>query len=482
MERFHPYNLRNKDKNSAEMENNNSNPIPPPPPQPNPLPLPNRNAGIEETQRIFEQAEKIMKSLQTPQSITALQPFDGNPVKLHKFLRSVENLMPFLAPLKNTPFEKIWLQAIRSKIIDGADQVLETYGTPLDWNAIKANLIAYYNDKRDPVTLTRELFQLQQTTDIESFFGQVQNLLSLLINNTNISTNDENVKQDRIQTHKENALQVFLAGLKEPIGGNVRARQTANIKQAFDVAIEERNFQSRTGLVKPSLPAPARIHKSINFTPTPQFKQPMNFQFPPRDTPRFIPPVYPPRRPMPYFQHPQRPNIPRFNPPQNVASRPNQGALPAPEPMDVDRSIRSKFVNYVNRPQNSYKNLQKPNFSQNNRFTPAVPPRTARITELRNMEQYYEDPYGQNFYGENSNNGFDEDGSYHAFYTQTPNYESPSYYYPEASFDEYYPNYDYAPSHTDNSQEIAENNVKRDDRESIDNLNFQLEINPHPPK
>lgn len=67
----------------------------------------------------------------------------------------------------------------------------------------------------------------------------------------------------------------------------------------------------------------------------------------------------------------------------------------------------------------------------------SVPPRTARITELRNMEQYYEDPYGPNFCGENSNNNFDEYGSYHAFY------RLPSYYYPEYSFNEYYPNYDY---------------------------------------
>lgn len=75
--------------------------------------------------------------------------------------------------------------------------MLEAYGTPLDWDAIKENLTAYYNDKRDPVTLTRELFQVQQENSVEIFFGKIQNLLSLLINNTNISTNNENVKQDR---------------------------------------------------------------------------------------------------------------------------------------------------------------------------------------------------------------------------------------------------------------------------------------------
>lgn len=94
------------------------------------------------------------------------------------------------------------------------------------------------------MTLTRELFQLQQTNSIEEFFGRVQNLLSLLINNTNISIIDPIVRAE-IDTHKENALQVFLAGLKEPIGGNVRARKPLTIKDAFDACIEERNFQSK---------------------------------------------------------------------------------------------------------------------------------------------------------------------------------------------------------------------------------------------
>ena len=191
--------------------NGNENQIPPPPPQPFPPVFPSRSnphqsPEIEETNRMFERAEKIMKSLQTPQAVNALQPFDGNPVKLHNFIRSVENLIPFLEPLKNSPFEKIWLQAIRAKIINDADQVLETYGTSLDWEEIKQNLIAHYNDKRDATTLTRELFQLQQTSTIERFFEEVQHSLSLLINNTNISTVEENVRKDRNSTHKENAL------------------------------------------------------------------------------------------------------------------------------------------------------------------------------------------------------------------------------------------------------------------------------------
>lgn len=196
MKRYCPYNLRNRIPPAATM--NTNSPISPTPPSPSPnIPITNLSS---DSNRMFEQADKIMRSLQTPQAVRELQPFDGDPIKLHSFLKSVDNLMPFIEPMQNTPFEKIWLQGIRAKVIGNADQVLETYGTPLEWQAIKANLIAYYNDKRDSVTLTRELFQKQQMGSIEEFFGQIQHILSLLINNTNISTENENVKQDRMVT------------------------------------------------------------------------------------------------------------------------------------------------------------------------------------------------------------------------------------------------------------------------------------------
>ena len=147
-------------------------------------PDPEQQAQVEQTNELFNRAEKVLKAMQTPQAIRELPSFDGNPVKLHAFIRAVENLLPFLNAMKDTPFEEVWLQSIRAKITGDADQVLEIYGTPLHWDEIKSNLIAYYNDKRDSVTLTRELFQLQQNGNIEDFYGAVQQLLSLLINHT----------------------------------------------------------------------------------------------------------------------------------------------------------------------------------------------------------------------------------------------------------------------------------------------------------
>lgn len=178
--------------------------------------------ALAQQEQMMANAEKIVKTLQTPQGINILQPFDGNPVKLHSFLRSVDNIMPFIDALENTPYHNVWVQAIRNKIVGDADTVLEVYGTALDWKAIKANLIAHYNDKRDATTLTRELFMAHQNSSIEDFYGRVQHLLSLLVNHANISIDNLAVRTDRIKTYNDNALQVFLAGLKEPIGGNIK--------------------------------------------------------------------------------------------------------------------------------------------------------------------------------------------------------------------------------------------------------------------
>lgn len=414
-------------------------------PDDNPQNSNSRVNRISETARMFEQADKIMKSLQTPQAVRELQPFDGNPVKLHSFIRSVENLMPFLEALHDTPFENVWLQAIRAKIINEADQVLETYGTKLCWQDIKSNLIAYYNDKRDPVTLTRELFQIHQSGTIEQFYGQVQQLLSLLINHTQISTNDENVKKDRISTHQDNALQVFLAGLKEPIGGNVRARQPKNIKQAFDSAVEERNFQNRSGLSNPRpvnfpFQSAGQRFSPNNFTPKPFFRKTFSepsFRQPP-------PPIVPPRP------------FPRAFPPAP------QSPLEPSKTMDADRdrTVRSKFVNYMNRPQfgpqsAQNRSFQKKPFSQRTQFTPYGP--KPRVDEIRNIEETYNESWDNN--------------PYHSY--PYDHY----YYYPENQ--SYY--YDNMVNPDEETEQSSTNN-EMETQEGTDNLNFQLATNPRFPR
>lgn len=411
----------------------NPNPQPAPLPQPQPQPQPDPD-NDQRTAEMFDRAEKVLKAMQIPQAIRELPCFNGDAVKLHSFIKAVENLTPFMTAMEGTPFFDVWIQSIRAKITGEADRVLEIYGTPTNWDEIKNNLIAYYNDKRDPVTLTRELFQLQQTGSIEDFFGKVQNLLSLLINHTNINTVEINVKTDRISTHQENALQVFLAGLREPIGGNVRARQPKTLKQGFDAAVEERNFLSRAGL---------NGQRPFNFQPLAYPQKLTNFPTQTRDTflsRQFSVPI---------------PNRNAFAP--RLYPKPQ----PRPTPMDIDPSIRTQRVNYMNRsPQ-----IQTPR-PNNNHFIPNVPrapfyppqrqffnqngPPRFHVEELRNVEQL---DFAQNpeYYA-----------NYYSDYEGSCSYENPSNCYAEGQITE---------TDSSNSNHFEE---KTSSESLVDNLNFRI--------
>lgn len=103
-------------------------------------------------------SENVLKKLQTPHILRDMPCFDRNPIKLHQFLRAIDNIMPVIEKANGHPIYNVWLQCIRSKIIGDADTILELYGTELSWEQIKNNLITHYNDKRDEFSLTRDLF------------------------------------------------------------------------------------------------------------------------------------------------------------------------------------------------------------------------------------------------------------------------------------------------------------------------------------
>lgn len=50
-----------------------------------------KEAAVVQQQNSVEGA---LRALQTPQIIRMLPPFDGNPIKLHSFIRSIDDLMP----------------------------------------------------------------------------------------------------------------------------------------------------------------------------------------------------------------------------------------------------------------------------------------------------------------------------------------------------------------------------------------------------
>ena len=306
--------------------------------------------------------EGILKTLQTPQIIRDLPSFDGNPIKLFTFLRAIDNLMPLLQSAQNTPVYNIWLQAIRGKIQGEADNVLELYGTNLDWNEIKGNLITHYSDRRDEVCLGRDMYKLEQTTTVEDFYGKVSHIISLLVNLINLNTSNELVKAEKIRLYQDMGLKVFLGGLKDPLGPIIRAQTPTTLKEALRLCLEEGNYSHARHLHKfPPLIPPKKMFPQTQqpryFQPTvqpPPFRftqQPRLFQ-PPQSRP-FQPPrpnQFPQNKPFPFQQQQRQFPYPQQRPFFNPQPRPFLNSQTKPIPMEVDSSIRSRQINYTNRP------------------------------------------------------------------------------------------------------------------------------------
>lgn len=327
--------------------------------------------------RIISPSESVLKKLQTPNILRDLPCYDGNPIKLHQFLRAIDNIMPVIEEARGTQMYQVWIQCIRSKITGDADTVLELYGTELSWNDIKSNLVTHYNDKRDEVSLTRDLFKSSQQGTVEEFYGKISHIISLLLNQLGLSETNVDVKASKKKYYQDIGLKVFLAGLKEPLGPIIRAQTPGTLKEALRLCIEEGNynyvknpFKTHTPPIPPKPPQQSTSYPQQKFphfpryqpAPFPQFKYPQNMpiirQQPPKPLQHnFYPSTNPFKMQTNQFRmqpNSFRPNLPnpfRQQPSPNTnVFAPRNIPQPKPTPMEVDSSIRSRNINYMNRP------------------------------------------------------------------------------------------------------------------------------------
>lgn len=312
--------------------------------------------------------ESVLKTLQTPQIIRDLPAFSGDQVKLHSFIRSIDNLMPIIEAVRNAPVYRIWIQAIRAKIVGEADNVLELYGTNLDWNEIKSNLITHYSDRRDETSLTRDLFNIQQNGTVEEFYSKISHIVSLMVNLLNINESNAQVKSAKNCFYQQMGLKVFLSGLKDPLGPIIRAQTPKNMKDALRLCLEESNYHysHKYNLKQQPPPIPNRPQQKFYTPPVMQAKQfsynkPFMTPFQPRQPFQQFPnrplhqlpqrqPFHPPYQTAPIPFHPQKPQN-MFQSPSNAFGNRNTFAPQSkPTPMEVDPSLRSRQINYMNRP------------------------------------------------------------------------------------------------------------------------------------
>lgn len=185
----------------------------------------------------------IFTSLRIPDAIKDLPKYDGNPRQLYEFITNVEEILNHIRGTDNTSQGLILLRAIRNKIDGQANEVLNMYGTALNWDEIKANLISHYSDKRTETSLIRDLHTLKQyKKTVEQFFSEVMEIQSALTNNISIHETDANVITAKRELYSEMCLNSFLSGLREPMGSMVRAMRPNSLSVALDYCIREQNI------------------------------------------------------------------------------------------------------------------------------------------------------------------------------------------------------------------------------------------------
>lgn len=340
-----------------------------------PLILVNRNNTPVDPESI----EKI------PDLVKDLPIFTGEPSELHVWIDDAEKLVNLYKPNVNSSVDKknkfhMVCRTIRRKIRGEANSALVASNVNLNWLMIKSTLLTYYGEKRDLNTLDCQLMNVQQKNrNLEEYYNEVNKILSLIANHIKNDDryNHPEASKSLIEMYNEKAIDAFVRGLDGDIGKFLKNYRAVSLAQAYGYCVSFMNTEYRKNYskLKPEFPTftqqpqkippklPPRIppQHSFNirqpmvppfktFQSIPQFQrfQPMQ-QFPrvPQQLPtRFQQGMVTPQ-PLSRMQQ-----IPQAKPQQVFQPNPFQPKFEKPVPMEVDPSIRTNRVNYVNRPKN----------------------------------------------------------------------------------------------------------------------------------
>lgn len=319
--------------------------------------------GIDERFR-----ENLVDLDKVPDVVKCLREFSGNNPEFSSWKKSVERVLNLYESSRGTPKYFAILNVIRNKITGAADAALESYNTPLNWESISRCLALHYADKRDIGTLEYQMTTLvQNNNSVQDFYQEVYSHLSLIINNISSMTIGREAMDTLIQTYRDKALDTFIRGLRGDLSKLLCIREPTTLPQALHLCLklQNQNFRTEHAYTKNSKHLPNQSGTSRNFRPQntnrsynfiPQvarfpetqynvnhphtYSQPQHFNYNPQQ--------FHNQRHFPnQFQGNHNNNLRSNIPPQRpIAPKPS----PKPEPMDVDRSIQTRVVNYMNRP------------------------------------------------------------------------------------------------------------------------------------
>lgn len=352
-----------------------------------------------------------------PSIIKDLPDFNGNARDLSAWILDVEDCLELFNDFRDSYEYHLVLKTVRRKIKNEANDILISNNTPNDWNEIKEVLRLYYADKRDLMTLDNQLKVMvrRQQETIETYYSRVREMITLI--SSAIST-DETWKGHEaalIKLYNVMALDTFIRGLGEPLSLFCKNYKPKSLASAYHYCVEFLNLNARSAPFKSYSLAPFPAPRG-NIPAPPPRPLPTNrhSQQAPPPPPRnnYQPPPIHFRQPYPvqthhqphshtqnkqYYSSQNQYQFPFRTQPQNAPNvfAPNRTFYqqqPKPEPMDVDRSIHSRMLNYGNRPNFKTARQTSESMQANNPPTKRV---AHQLEDIPNIE--YDDSYDLSF-------------------------------------------------------------------------------------
>lgn len=327
-----------------------------------------------------------------PDSVKELRTFDGNPLQYVSWVHAVEMVLKDFEIVKEKPIYRSIMQSIRQKIIGDADAALVSYNIfDSPWSEVKKVLSLHYADKRDIQTLEHQLNQLSQgSSKVDEFYSTVNHQLSLIINKLKTESYSAETVNALITTHRNRALDIFVRGLRPELSQMIIIQRPRTLPEAYSACLELQNLTLRNNI----------LHTKNNLSKGNAYANPQQAS------------NAPPRPPRTHYNNNQRPNNSRnnwHNKGNNYRHNQESGYKPATEggykpappprtdhtksqPMDVDRSMQTRKVDYMNRPRQAEKRSASETYRKD---------KQARLYHMdANRDDEEHDPQGEETFGD----------------------------------------------------------------------------------
>lgn len=179
--------------------------------------------------------------------IKSIRNFDGNKTQLSEFISSCETAMRLIEPLE----KPVLLELIKLKLVDRAYHATK-FRTFEEFKDLKELLIVLFGEKQSRARLETSFYSCKQGNNetVMQFTDRIEEFMYKLIDCVTSVVEEEYRRshEDQIRIQARN---IFINGLRDPLGLILRARDPESLEDAIGLAVaEEREQKARQEMQK----------------------------------------------------------------------------------------------------------------------------------------------------------------------------------------------------------------------------------------